>query len=224
MRILIVEDDKKIASFIAKGLNEAGYFADHVNNGADGLQRALEKPYDAAVVDVMLPRLDGLSMIERMRARKIHTPVLILSAKRAVDDRIKGLRTGGDDYLTKPFSFAELLARVEALIRRAGREPEPTLLQAGDLTVDLLKREVTRGGKRLDLQPREFALLHYLMRNLDKVVSKTMIIEQVWGYHFDPLTNIVDVLVSRLRHKLDRDFDKKLIHTHRGVGYALKVS
>ena len=224
MRILIVEDDKKIASFVMKGLNEAGFVVDHVDNGADGLNRALQQSYDAAVVDIMLPRLDGLSMIEQMRARKILTPVLILSAKRAVDDRIKGLRTGGDDYLTKPFSFAELLARIEALIRRAGREPEPTLLQAGDLTVDLLKREVTRAGKRLDLQPREFALLHYLMRNLGKVVSKTMIIEHVWGYHFDPLTNIVDVLVSRLRHKLDRDFDKKLIHTHRGVGYALKVS
>jgi two-component system, OmpR family, response regulator len=224
MRILIIEDDKKIASFVMKGLNEAGFVVDHVDNGADGLNRALQQSYDAAVVDIMLPRLDGLSMIERMRARKILTPVLILSAKRAVDDRIKGLRTGGDDYLTKPFSFAELLARVEALIRRAGREPEPTLLQAGDFTVDLLKREVTRAGKRLDLQPREFALLHYLMRNLGKVVSKTMIIEHVWGYHFDPLTNIVDVLISRLRHKLDRDFDKKLIHTHRGVGYALKVS
>lgn len=224
MRILIVEDDNKIASFLVKGLNEAGFSVDHVDNGADALQRALHQSYDAAVVDIMLPRLDGLSMIERLRGRNIPTPVLILSAKRSVDDRIKGLRTGGDDYLTKPFSFAELLARVEALIRRAGHEPEPTLLQAGDLTMDLLTREVRRAGKSLELQPREFALLHYLLRNPDRVVSKTMIIEHVWSYHFDPQTNIVDVLVSRLRHKVDRDFDTKLIHTYRGVGYALKTS
>jgi two-component system OmpR family response regulator len=224
MRILVVEDDNKIASFVAKGLREAGFAVDHADNGADGLDRALHQSYDAAVIDVMLPKLDGLSIIEHLRLQKILTPVLILSAKRSVDDRVKGLQTGGDDYLTKPFSFTELLARVQALIRRAGQEPEPTLLQAGDLTLDLLKREVTRGGKRLELQPREFALLHYLMRNLGTVVSKTMIIEHVWGYHFDPLTNIVDVLVSRLRNKVDREFDKKLIHTHRGVGYALKVS
>lgn len=224
MRILVVEDDKKIASFVAKGLREAGFAVDCAENGADGLDRALHQSYDAAVIDVMLPKLDGLSIIERLRLQKIFTPVLILSAMRSVDDRVKGLQTGGDDYLTKPFSFTELLARVQALIRRAGQEPEPTLLEAGDLTMDLLKREVTRGGKRLELQPREFALLHYLMRNLGTVVSKTMIIEHVWGYHFDPLTNIVDVLVSRLRNKVDREFDKKLIHTHRGVGYALKVS
>jgi two-component system, OmpR family, response regulator len=224
MRILVVEDDKKIASFVAKGLREAGFAVDYADNGADGLERALHQSYDAAVIDVMLPKLDGLSIIERLRLQKIFTPVLILSAMRSVDDRVKGLQTGGDDYLTKPFSFAELLARVQALIRRAGQEPEPTLLEAGDLTMDLLKREVTRGGKRLELQPREFALLHYLMRNLGTVVSKTMIIEHVWGYHFDPLTNIVDVLVSRLRNKVDREFDKKLIQTHRGVGYALKVS
>jgi DNA-binding response OmpR family regulator len=224
MRILVVEDDKKIASFVAKGLREAGFAVDCADNGADGLERALHQSYDAAVIDVMLPKLDGLSIIERLRLQKIFTPVLILSAMRSVDDRVKGLQTGGDDYLTKPFSFTELLARVQALIRRAGQEPEPTLLEAGDLTMDLLKREVTRGGKRLELQPREFALLHYLMRNLGTVVSKTMIIEHVWGYHFDPLTNIVDVLVSRLRNKVDREFDKKLIQTHRGVGYALKVS
>jgi two-component system, OmpR family, response regulator len=224
MRILVVEDDKKIASFVAKGLREAGFAVDCADNGADGLERALRQSYDAAVIDVMLPKLDGLSIIERLRLQKIFTPVLILSAMRSVDDRVKGLQTGGDDYLTKPFSFTELLARVQALIRRAGQEPEPTLLEAGDLTMDLLKREVTRGGKRLELQPREFALLHYLMRNLGTVVSKTMIIEHVWGYHFDPLTNIVDVLVSRLRNKVDREFDKKLIHTHRGVGYALKAS
>lgn len=224
MRVLLVEDDRKIASFLSKGLREAGFAIDHADNGADGLARALNQSYDAAVIDLMLPKLDGLSMIERMRLQKVQTPVLILSAKRTVDDRVKGLRAGGDDYLTKPFSFAELLARLEALIRRAGQQPEPTLLQTGDLKMDLLKREVIRAGKKLELQPREFALLQYLMRNQGRVVSKTMIIEQVWGYHFDPLTNIVDVLVSRLRNKVDREFDRKLIHTHRGVGYALGIS
>jgi len=224
MRVLVVEDDKKIASLIVKGLKEAGFAVDHADNGGDGLERALRHSYDAAVIDVMLPRLDGLSLIERLRTEKITTPVLILSAKRAVDDRVKGLQTGGDDYLTKPFSFSELLARVQALIRRASLEPEPTRLEAGDLSLDLLKREVVRAGSRLELQPREFALLEYLMRNAGRVVSKTMIIEHVWGYDFDPLTNVVDVLVSRLRQKLDRDFEKKLIHTYRGVGYALKIS
>jgi two-component system, OmpR family, response regulator len=207
-----------------KGLKEAGFVVDHTDNGSDGLQRALTQSYDAAVIDVMLPKLDGLSIIERLRVEKILTPVLILSAKRSVDDRVKGLQTGGDDYLTKPFSFTELLARVQALIRRANREAEPTRLELGDLTIDLLKREVIRRGSSIDLQPREFALLEYLMRNAGKVVSKTMIIEHVWGYDFDPLTNIVDVLVSRLRHKVDRGFEKKLIQTHRGMGYALKAS
>ena len=173
---------------------------------------------------IMLPKLDGLSVIERLRQTKIHTPVLILSAKRSVDDRVKGLQTGGDDYLTKPFSFVELLARVQALIRRAGHETEPTRLAAGDLTLDLLTREVKRGETNLPHpQPREFALLEYLLRNAGKVVSKTTILEHVWGYDFDPMTNVVDVLVSRLRAKLDRDFDGKLIQTHRGVGYALKL-
>jgi DNA-binding response OmpR family regulator len=224
MRVLVVEDDKKIASFVVKGLKEAGFAVDHADNGSDGLERARHHPYDAAVIDVMLPKLDGLSLIERLRTEKITTPVLILSAKRAVDDRVKGLQTGGDDYLTKPFSFSELLARVQALIRRASLEPEPTRLESGDLSLDLLKREVARAGRRLELQPREFALLEYLMRNAGRVVSKTMIIEHVWGYDFDPLTNVVDVLVSRLRQKIDRDFETKLIQTYRGVGYALKVS
>jgi two-component system OmpR family response regulator len=224
MRILVVEDDKKIASFVAKGLREAGYAVDQADNGADGLERALHQSYDAAVIDVMLPKLDGLSIIGHLRLEKVLTPVLILSAKRSVDDRIKGLQSGGDDYLTKPFSFAELLARVHALIRRASHEAAPIRLEAGDLSMDLLTREVTRAGVKIDLQPREFALLQYLMGNLGTVVSKTMIIEHVWGYQFDPLTNIVDVLVSRLRHKVDRGFEKKLILTHRGVGYALKVS
>ncbi len=224
MRVLVVEDDKKIASFMVKGLKEAGFAVDRADNGEDGLHMALSAPYDAAVVDIMLPRLDGLSLIERLRTEKVHTPVLILSAKRSVDDRVRGLQTGGDDYLTKPFSFTELLARVQALIRRANHETESTRLEAGDLSMDLLRREVLRAGRVLDLQPREFALLEYMMRNVSRVVSKTMIIEHVWGYDFDPLTNVVDVLVSRLRSKVDRDFDKKLIHTYRGAGYALKIS
>ena len=223
MRVLVVEDDKKIASFVTRGLKEAGFAVDHADNGVDALHLALSEPYDAAVMDIMLPKLDGLSVIKRLRQTKIHTPVLILSAKRSVDDRIRGLQTGGDDYLIKPFSFAELLARVRALIRRANHEIEPTRLAVGDLSLDLLTREVNRAASKIDLQPREFALLEYFMRNAGTVVSKTMIIEHVWGYDFDPMTNVVDVLVSRLRNKLDRDFDNKLIHTHRGVGYALKI-
>jgi two-component system OmpR family response regulator len=224
MRILVVEDDKKIASFVARGLKEAGFAVDLAENGEDGLRLALAHSYDTAVMDLMLPKLDGLSLIEELRKKKVLTPVLILSAKRSVDDRVKGLQAGGDDYLTKPFSFVELLARIQALIRRATRETEPTRLLAGDLAIDLLAREVTRAGSRIELQPREFALLEYLMRNAGRVVSKTMILEHVWGYDFDPLTNVVDVLVSRLRNKVDREFEKKLIQTHRGVGYALKIS
>ena len=223
MRVLVVEDDKKIASFVTRGLKEAGFVVDHADNGEDALHLALSEPYDAAVMDIMLPKLDGLSVIKRLRQTKIHTPVLILSAKRSVDDRIRGLQTGGDDYLTKPFSFAELLARVRALIRRASHETEPTRLTVGDLSLDLLTREVKRAASRIDLQPREFALLEYLMRNAGTVVSKTMILEHVWGYKFDPMTNVVDVLVSRLRNKVDRDFEGKLIQTHRGLGYALKT-
>jgi two-component system OmpR family response regulator len=224
MRILVVEDDRKIASFVVKGLREAGFAVDHADNGENGLALALSEPYDAVVMDVMLPKLDGLSVIEQMRQQKTLIPVIILSAKRSVDDRIKGLQAGGDDYLTKPFSFAELLARVYALIRRSGQGTEPTQLVAGELALDLLTRDVLRAGNRIELQPREFALLEYLMRNTGRVLSKTMIIEHVWGYDFDPQTNIVDVLVSRLRNKVDREFEKKLIHTYRGFGYALKVS
>jgi two-component system OmpR family response regulator len=224
MRILVVEDDKKIASFVVKGLTQAGFAVDHAADGETGLKRALAIGYDAAIVDIMLPQLDGLSMIACLREKKKLTPVIVLSAKRSVDDRVKGLQRGGDDYLTKPFSFVEVLARVQALIRRSHRTPEPTELRFGDLRLDLLSREVERGAQKIDLQPREFSLLEYLMRNSGKVVSKTMIIEHVWGYDFDPMTNIVDVLVSRLRNKIDRDFDLKLIHTHRGVGYALKPS
>lgn len=223
MRILVVEDDKKIASFVVKGLTQSGFAVDHASDGEKGLKRALAVQYDAAIVDIMLPQLDGLSMIGRLREKKILTPVIVLSAKRSVDDRVRGLQHGGDDYLTKPFSFVELLARVQALIRRSHRTPEPTELRLGELRLDLLSREVVRGEQKIDLQPREFALLEFLMRNAGKVVSKTMIIEHVWGYDFDPMTNIVDVLVSRLRNKVDRDFDSKLIHTHRGIGYALKL-
>ena len=224
MRILLVEDDLKIASFVVKGLKEAGFAVDHAVDGEDGLHLGLHEPYDAAVVDIMLPKLDGLSLIEKMREQGVNTPVIILSAKRSVDDRVKGLQAGGDDYLTKPFSFAELLARVQGLIRRATRATEPTQLNAGDLSMNLLSRQVRRGDEEIDLQPREFTLLEYLMRNEGRVVSKTMILEHVWDYSFDPQTNVVDVLVCRLRNKVDRDFDRKMIHTIRGVGYVLKAA
>lgn len=224
MRILIVEDDEKIASFVMRGMKEAGFAVDHAEDGELGVHLALSQSYDAAIMDVMLPKLDGLTIIERMRQQRIDTPVIVLSAKRSVDDRVRGLHRGGDDYLVKPFSFSELLARVHALIRRASHQTEPTRLVGEELSLDLLTREVTRSGKKIDLQPREFSLLEYLMRNSGRVMSKAMIIEHVWGYNFDPQTNVVDVLVSRLRNKVDRDFDKKLIHTYRGVGYALKFS
>ena len=222
MRILVVEDDSKIASFVEKGFRQAGYAVDTVADGEEGLAMAQVNPYDAAVIDIMLPGMDGLSLIEALRHRRINTPVIILSAKRSVDDRIRGLKAGGDDYLTKPFSFSELLARIQALMRRAGMQTSPTTLEAGDLEVDLLTREVRRGEQAIELQPREFSLLEYLLRNKGAVVSKTMILEHVWDYHFDPQTNVVDVLVSRLRSKIDKDFDVKLIHTLRGVGYVLK--
>ncbi len=222
MRVLLVEDDIKIASFIIKGLKAAGYAVDHVPDGEEGLRLALSEPYDAAVVDVMLPRKDGLSLIRELRAQKLNTPVLILSAKGSVDDRVKGLETGGDDYLTKPFAFSELLARVQALIRRAGGVSDPIRLSVGDLSVNLITREVTRGGKTIDLQPREFSLLEYLMRNAGRIVSRTMIMEHVWDYHFDPQTNVVEARISRLRDKIDKDADQKLIHTVRGVGYVIK--
>ena len=222
MRVLVVEDDAKIAAFITIGLKQAGFVVDQVADGAAGLALALTEPYAVAVIDLMLPQLDGLSLIEEVRRRQVNTPMLILSAKRSVDDRVKGLQAGGDDYLTKPFAFAELLARVQALIRRASGVTEPTRLKVGDLTLDLLTREVTRAGERLELQPREFALLEYLMRNAGRVISKTLILSHVWDYHFDPQTNVVDVLVSRLRSKVDKDHSKKYIQTLRGVGYVLR--
>jgi two-component system, OmpR family, response regulator len=222
MLILLVEDDVKIASFIIKGLKCAGYAVDHAPDGEEGLQLALSRPYDTAIIDIMLPRRDGLSLIAKMRAEKVNTPVMILSAKGSVDDRVKGLQTGGDDYLTKPFAFSELLARVQALIRRASGASDPTRLAVGDLAVNLLTREVTRGGKRIMLQPLEFSLLEYLLRNAGRIVSKTMIMEHVWDYNFDPQTNVVEARISRLRDKIDRGFDRKLIYTVRGVGYVLK--
>jgi heavy metal response regulator len=223
MRVLIAEDDDKIASFIVKGLKQAGFAVDRSADGEEGLHLAVNHAYDAAVIDIMLPKLDGLSLIEQLRRRKINTPVIILSAKRSIDDRVKGLQSGSDDYLTKPFAFSELLARIQALIRRSSQASEPTSLTTGDLSMDLLTREIVRGDRKIDLQPREFALLEYLMRNAGRVVSKTMILSHVWEYNFDPQTNIVDVLVSRLRDKVDRPFATKLIHTVRGVGYVLRA-
>jgi two-component system OmpR family response regulator len=222
MRVLVVEDDGKIASFVSKGLKEAGFAVDVATDGVDGLHLGLTESYDAAVIDIMLPGLDGLSLIERLRSKKIKTPVIILSAKRSVDDRVKGLQTGGDDYMTKPFSFSELLARIQALIRRATQVSEPSSITVGDLSIDLLTRQVRRRESNLSLPSREFALLEYLMRNKGRIVSKTSILEHVYDYSFDPQTNVVDVLVCRLRNKVDRDFEPKMIHTVRGMGYVLK--
>lgn len=220
VRILVVEDDEKIASFIVKGLKQNGYAVDHSADGERAFALASAVAYDAAVMDLMLPKLGGLKLIEQLRASGVRTPVLILSAKTSVDDRVKGLQAGGDDYLTKPFAFSELLARVQALIRRATQTAEPTRLTAGDLTLDLLTREVRRGGKPIELQPREFALLEYFMRHSNRVVTKTMILEHIFDFSFDPQTNIVDVLVHRLRSKADPN--KQMIHTLRGVGYVLR--
>jgi len=222
MRILVVEDDKKIASFVAKGLKEAGYAVDVAQDGPDGLDLGLSGVYDAAVLDIMLPGMDGLTLIERLRAKKNNTPVIILSAKRTVDDRVKGLQAGGDDYLTKPFSFSELLARIQALIRRDTRVAEPSTLTVGDLTIDLLTREAKRGDHVISLPAREFALLEYLMRHPGRIISKTSILENIYDYSFDPQTNVVDVLVCRLRNKIDKDVDRKMLHTVRGMGYVLK--
>jgi len=221
MRLLVVEDDEKIASFIVKGLKQNSYAVDHRADGEEGLALALTVSYDAAVVDIMLPKLDGLSLIQQIRAKKIHLPVLVLSAKATVEDRVRGLQAGADDYLTKPFAFSELLARIQALVRRATRAVEPTQLTAGDLVLDLLTREVRRGGEKIELQPREFALLEYLLRSNNRAVTKTMILENIFDYNFDPQTNVVDVLVHRLRNKVDPE--KNMIHTMRGVGYVLRA-
>ena len=222
MRILLVEDDHKIASFIVKGLKAEGFAVDHAADGEDGLHMAVTAPYDAAVVDIMLPKIDGLTLVERMRQDKLKTPVIILSAKGSVEDRVKGLQAGGDDYLTKPFAFSELLARIQALIRRSSDQTEPTRLVVGEIAMDLITREVVRAGKKIDLQPLEFSLLEYLMRNAGRVVSKTMIMEHVWDYYFDPQTNVVESRIYKLREKIDKNFPTKMIHTVRGVGYVLK--
>lgn len=223
MRVLVIEDDRAIAGFIANGLRQEGFAAETAADGVEGLDRARGEAWDVIIVDVMLPRLDGLSLVEALRRAGAHTPVLFLSAKHTVDDRVKGLQSGGDDYLTKPFAFAELLARVQALVRRGTAAAEPTTLTVADLTLDRLTRRVERAGTPIDLRPREFALLEFLMRNAGKTVSKTMVIAHVWDYSFDPGTNIVDVLVHRLREKVDKPFEPRLLHTIRGVGYVLKV-
>jgi len=222
MRLLLIEDDIKIALFVKAGLKEAGFAVDHATTGSEGLHMALTEPYDLAVIDIMLPQLDGLAIIGEMRNKKISTPVLILSAKRSVDERVEGLKIGGDDYLTKPFAFSELLARVQALIRRSSQAIAPSELKAADLTLNIQTRKVSRAGREIDLQPLEFSLLEYLIRNVDRIVSKTMIMEHVWDYNFSPQTNVVEARICYLRDKIDKNFEKKLIHTVRGVGYVLK--
>ena len=224
MRALLVEDDPTLAGFVAKGLKEAGFIVDHAADGTAALDIAQSTTHDVAIIDLMLPGIDGITLIQTLRRQGIRTPVLILSAKQSVNDRVQGLETGADDYLTKPFAFAELLARVHALIRRATAAPASTQLSVADLTLDLMARRAYRGGKEIELRPREFALLEYLMRNAGRVVSKTMILSHVWDYAFDPQTNVVDVLVFRLREKIDRDFPTRLIHTVRGSGYVLKLA
>jgi len=223
MRVLLVEDDAETARYIAKGLGESGYVTDIATNGKDGLLQAAAEDYDAAIVDRMLPGLDGISLVETLRGAGKQTPILFLSAKGEVRDRVRGLRAGGDDYLVKPFAFSELLARLEALLRRGGGETRQTLLRAADLEMDLLARSVTRAGKAIDLQPREFRLLEYLLRHEGQVVTRTMLLENVWDYHFDPQTNVIDVHISRLRQKIDRTFDRPLVHTVRGAGYSLRA-
>jgi two-component system OmpR family response regulator len=222
MRILLVEDDQKIASFVIKGLKAEGFAVDHAANGEDGLHLALTEPYDATIIDIMLPRMDGLKLIENMRREKLKTPVIILSAKGEVSDRVKGLQIGADDYLAKPFAFSELLARLQALIRRSSDVSEPTKLAIADISMNLISREVVRAGKKIELQPLEFSLLEYLLRNAGRVVSKTMIMEHVWDYYFDPQTNVVESRIYKLREKIDKGFATRLIHTVRGVGYVLK--
>ena len=226
MRILLIEDDQRIASFIRKGLHESGYCVRHAPSGTEGLDLALNETFDLGIFDLMLPEIDGLSIIERMRKARTTTPVIILSARRSVDDRIRGLQSGGDDYMTKPFSFAELMARMQALLRRSGTLAHEAggVLSIENLEINLLSREVQRDGRKIRLQPREFALLEFLARHHGHVVSRTMIIERVWNYSFDPQTNVVEARISKLREKIDRGFDYPLIHTVRGLGYVLKKS
>ncbi|MCP3940539.1 MAG: response regulator transcription factor [Desulfobacteraceae bacterium] len=223
MRLLLVEDDEKIARFIETGLKASGFVVDIANNGTQGFDMAFDEPYDTLIIDIMLPELDGFSLIHKLRVHDNNAPIIVLSARGRVDDRIKGLEAGADDYLTKPFAFSELLARVQALIRRASNITDPISLVYGDLAVDLVKRQVKRGDEVIDLQPLEFSLLEYLLRNKERVVSKTMIMEHVWNYNFDPMTNVVEARICRLRDKIDKDYESKLIHTVRGAGYVLKT-
>ncbi|NOX80478.1 MAG: response regulator transcription factor [Deltaproteobacteria bacterium] len=222
MRVLLVEDDRQTAKFIVKGLQQEGFAVDHAADGLAGLDLAATESYDAAIIDIMLPKLDGLALIDELRKQGILTPIIVLSARSSVDDRIRGLQAGGDDYLVKPFAFSELVARIQALMRRVNPAAEPTTLTVGELRMDLVKRKVYRGGREIELQPKEFALLEYLMRNPGRVLSKTMIMEHVWDYNFDPETNVVEARICRLRDKIDRSFNTRLIHTTRGVGYVLE--
>jgi two-component system OmpR family response regulator len=222
MQILLIEDDFKIAEFVSKGLKEAGFTVSHAADGIEGWNAVSMQGFDAAIVDIMLPGMDGITLIEKMREQKIKTPVLILSAKRSVDDRVRGLQKGGDDYLTKPFAFAELLARIQSIIRRASLVTSPTTLTVEDLSLNIITHEVFRGDQKIELQPKEFALLKYLMINAGKVVSKTMIMERIWEYDFMPGTNVVEVRMCKLREKIDKNFEIKLIQTVRGAGYVIK--
>jgi two-component system OmpR family response regulator len=224
MRLLLVEDDLEAAAYMVKGLKESGYVADHVADGREALYRVAAESYDAVIVDRMLPGVDGLTIVRTMRSAGNHAPVLILSALGDVDDRVKGLRAGGDDYLVKPYAFAELLARLEALLRRGRADPPDTTLKVADLEMDLVARTVKRAGKPIELKPKEFALLEYLMRHAGHVVTRTMLLENVWDYHFDPQTNVIDVHISRLRQKIDKGHDKTLLATIRGAGYSLRDS
>ncbi len=223
MHILVIEDDKEAAGWLVKGLREAGHVTDLATDGEEGLNMARNGDYDVLIIDRMLPRLDGLTLLQKLREEGNQTPALFLSALGEVEDKVEGLRAGGDDYIAKPYAFSELLARVEVLGRRKTAEPVQTRLRVGDLEMDLLKRKVTRAGKEIQLQPREFKLLEYLMRNAGNVVTRTMLLENVWDYHFDPQTNVIDVHISRLRGKIDKEFDKPLLHTVRGAGYMLKA-
>ena len=223
MRILLIEDDERTASFIVKGLRQEGFAVDHAVDGETGLYLAKEIQFDAAIIDIMLPKLDGLSLIERLRTEQITLPVIVLSARSSVEDRIKGLHVGADDYLMKPFAFSELLARIQALLRRAGTQPsDPVTLAVDDLRMDIVRRKVFRGDREIELQPKEFSLLEYLLRNAGRVVSKTMIMEHVWDYNFDPQTNVVETRICHLRDKINRDSDTKLIRTIRGMGYVIE--
>ncbi len=224
MRVLVVEDNREAAGWLVKGLKEEGHVVDHAANGPDGLTMAREQVHDVIIMDRMLPGMDGLTVISELRDENIVTPVLILSALGDVDDKVIGLRAGGDDYLAKPYAFNELLARVETLARRKSAEPHKTRLQVGDLEIDLLARTAKRAGEDILLQPREFKLLEYLMRNAGSVVTRTMLLENVWNYHFDPQTNVIDVHISRLRAKIDKEFDEPLLHTVRGAGYTIRAT